>query len=97
MYAIIHPVNHGDSDKNCLLSPEYAGYSFRVAAKSATGRGNPCNSLATPDAPCVFFIVAALVHLFFTAPIRTESVVAQAGQPTGWPVSNEAGIQRVAI
>ncbi|MDI5800819.1 ash family protein, partial [Salmonella enterica subsp. enterica serovar Cerro] len=31
------------------------GYSFSVAAKSAAGRGNPSNSQATYDAPCVFF------------------------------------------
>ncbi|MDI8954476.1 ash family protein, partial [Salmonella enterica subsp. enterica serovar Anatum] len=34
------------------------GYSFSVAAKSAAGRGNPSNSQATYDAPCVFFCVA---------------------------------------
>ncbi|QMD30457.1 ash family protein [Escherichia coli] len=32
------------------------GYSFSVAAKSAAGRENPCNSKATYDAPCVFFV-----------------------------------------
>ncbi|MBA5200041.1 ash family protein [Pectobacterium aroidearum] len=91
MYAITHPVNHGDSDKNCLLSPEYAGYSFRVAAKSATGICSPCLLSATPDAPCVFFCVVAFAHPFLTAPIRTESMVAQAGQLSGWPVSDSAG------
>ncbi|MGI3108934.1 ash family protein [Dickeya fangzhongdai] len=92
MYAITFPVNHGNSDKNRLLSPENAGYSFRVAAKSATGRGNPSNLLAISDAPSVFFCIVAFVHPFFTAQIRIESMVAQAGQPSGWPVSSEAGI-----
>ncbi|EGN4668972.1 ash family protein [Escherichia coli] len=32
------------------------GYSFSAAAKSAAGRGNPSNSQATYDAPCVFFV-----------------------------------------
>ncbi|GKW28586.1 hypothetical protein PEC331060_17640 [Pectobacterium carotovorum subsp. carotovorum] len=92
MYAITHPVNHGDSDKNCLLSPEYAGYSFRVAAKSATGRRNPICLQATSDAPCVFFIVEAFAHLVKMAFSHSESMVGWAGQLSGWPVSCNAGI-----
>ncbi|EFS5966255.1 ash family protein [Salmonella enterica] len=86
-------------------------YSFAVAAKSATGRGNPSNSKATPDAPCVFFCVAInaterqimvwcadiragvtlrLLHGFVHYAVK--SMVAQAGQPSGWPVSDNAGI-----
>ncbi|VDD85437.1 unnamed protein product, partial [Enterobius vermicularis] len=79
-----------------------------VAAKSAAGRENPCNSKATYDAPCVFFCVAinaterqimvwrvvcrAGMILFAIACYATESMVAQAGQPPGWPVFFEAGI-----
>ncbi|HDJ7852609.1 TPA: ash family protein, partial [Escherichia coli] len=84
------------------------GYSFSAAAKSAAGRRNPCNSKATYDAPCVFFCVAinaterqimvwrvvcrAGMILFAIACYATESMVAQAGQPPGWPVFFEAGI-----
>jgi hypothetical protein len=92
MYAITFPVNHGNSDKNRLLSPENAGYSFRVAAKSATGRRNPKRLQATPDAPCVFFIVDAFAHLSEMAFCHAESMVGWAGQPSGWPVSCNAGI-----
>ncbi|EMN6538649.1 ash family protein, partial [Escherichia coli] len=82
------------------------GYSFSAAAKSAAGRENPCNSKATYDAPCVFFCVAinaterqimvwrvvcrAGMILFAIACYATESMVAQAGQPPGWPVFFEA-------
>ncbi|HBI5502303.1 TPA: host cell division inhibitor Icd-like protein [Salmonella enterica subsp. enterica serovar Welikade] len=86
-------------------------YSFAVAAKSVTGRRNPSNSKATPDAPCVFFCVAInaterqivvwcadirtgvtlrLLYVFVHYAIMT--MVAQAGQPSGWPVFFEAGI-----
>ncbi|WP_413464291.1 ash family protein [Dickeya zeae] len=54
------------------------------------------NSTATPDAPCVFFYVAALAHLhpvrhILSCRYRTQIMVAQAGQPSGWPVCVEAG------
>ncbi|MFP8226631.1 host cell division inhibitor Icd-like protein [Escherichia coli] len=84
------------------------GYSFSAAAKSAAGRENPSNLTATYDAPCVFFCVAinaterqimvwrvvcrAGMILFTIACYATESMVAQAGQPPGWPVSVRAGI-----
>ncbi|HGG8809540.1 host cell division inhibitor Icd-like protein [Enterobacter hormaechei] len=70
-------------------------YSFPVAAKSAAGRENPSYSVATPDAPCVFFCVYAYVHPLFTHRFLSRCcicvMVAQAGQPSGWPVSIEAG------
>ena len=71
-------------------------YSFPAVAKSAAGRRNPCNSQATPDAPCVFFYVVAQTHPFFGlwyfchGPYQI--MVVRAGQPLGWPVSCEAGI-----
>ncbi|HBB3007867.1 TPA: ash family protein, partial [Escherichia coli] len=84
------------------------GYSFSAAAKSAAGRENPSMLSATYDAPCVFFCVAinaterqimvwrvvcrAGMILFAIACYATESMVAQAGQPPGWPVSDNAGI-----
>ena len=70
-------------------------YSFIAVAKSAAGRRNPCLTMATPDAPCVFFCVRALMHPFNTQwPFRHcgyRVMVAQAGQPSGWPVPIEAG------
>ena len=87
------------------------GYSFSAVAKSAAGRGNPSNSQATYDAPCVFFCVAINATerqimvwcvvsradgipciLPASAHYAAESMVAQAGQPPGWPVSVRAGI-----
>ena len=71
-------------------------YSFVVAAKSATGRRNPCYLLATQHAPCVFFYVVAQAHIFlgrcFLHHRFNRIMVARAGQPSGWPVSNKAGI-----
>lgn len=71
-------------------------YSLVAVAKSAAGRRNPSNSQATPDAPCVFFCVHASVHPFFGQRFiircAVRVMVARAGQPSGWPVSCEAGI-----
>ncbi|MEJ6326002.1 ash family protein [Klebsiella pneumoniae] len=39
-----------------LLPFAVSRYSFIAVAKSTAGRRNPCNSQATPDAPCVFFL-----------------------------------------
>lgn len=73
----------------------------------ATGRCNPSNTVATVDAPSVFFYVAnALAHQIsvWGSSVRlgviTEnseqhtalSMVAQAGQLSSWPVSTVAGI-----
>lgn len=73
---------------------ENACYLLSVAAKSVTGRRNPCMLLATPDALInrVFFCVDATAHPFTTALIRTVSMVALVGQLSGWPVSSNAGI-----
>lgn len=87
---------------NFLRSLNPAGYSFAVAAKSATGRRNPCNLKATQHAPCVFFYVAALTHLFLLVwglmtficqhPYIIKIMVVRAGQLSGWPVLFRAGI-----
>ncbi|GAB53429.1 host cell division inhibitor Icd-like protein [Atlantibacter hermannii] len=72
-------------------------YSFFAVAKSAAGIGVPRNSMATPDAPCVFFYVVAQAHPFsglwcFLIHHRSSKImVVRAGQPSGWPVSIEAG------
>ncbi|HAV2047598.1 TPA: ash family protein [Raoultella ornithinolytica] len=39
-----------------------------------------------------FFIVVKSAHLYSAAQIRTESMVALAGQLSGWPVPFDAGI-----
>ena len=71
-------------------------YSFPAVAKSTAGRRNPSYLLATPDAPCVFFYVVAQEHPFsglwclHRGPCQI--MVVRAGQPSGWPVSNKAGI-----
>lgn len=79
-----------------LLPFAVSRYSFSAVAKSAAGRRNPCNSMATPDAPCVFFYVVAQAHPFsglwclHLSPCQI--MVVRAGQPSGWPVPIEAGI-----
>ncbi|MGM7575377.1 ash family protein, partial [Klebsiella pneumoniae] len=79
-----------------LLPFAVSRYSFLAVAKSAAGRENPSYSVATPDAPCVFFCVYAYVHLLFTHRFLSRCcicvMVAQAGQPSGWPVFCGAGI-----
>lgn len=79
-------------NKNHL--PVMAGgrYIRSVAAKSVTGRRNPENITATPDAFSVFFCVATSTHLRSTAHSRTVSMVALAGQLSGWPVPVVSGI-----
>ncbi|HFI8956153.1 TPA: host cell division inhibitor Icd-like protein [Escherichia coli] len=70
-------------------------YSFSAVAKSAAGICSPCNSMATTDAPCVFFYVVAQAHPFFGLWCLhrgfCQIMVVRAGQPSGWPVSIEAG------
>jgi len=52
--------------------------------------------MATQHAQSVFFYVVALVHQLFAWRFLClhvyRAMVAQAGQPSGWPVSIEAGI-----
>ncbi|MEN4768871.1 host cell division inhibitor Icd-like protein [Duffyella gerundensis] len=82
--------------KKRLFSGEPPLYSFSAAAKSVAGRRNPSLTLATQHAPRVFFYVVASVRHFFAQRFLYRSVckimVAQAGQPSGWPVSKVAGI-----
>ena len=78
-----------------LLPFAVSRYSFAAVAKSAAGRENPSLTMATPDAPCVFFCVYAFVHPFFGQRLfvccAVKIMVAQAGQLSGWPVSIVAG------
>jgi len=79
-----------------LLPFVVSRYSFPAVAKSAAGRRNPCNSQATPDAPCVFFYVVAQVYPFFRLWFfycgLFQIMVIRAGQSSDWPVFCEAGI-----
>ncbi len=79
-----------------LFSGEPVVYSFPAAAKSAAGRGNPSNSMATQHAPSVFFYVVALAHLLkvqgFIHLCNCLTMVAQAGLTSVRPVFIEAGI-----
>ena len=80
-----------------LLLFAVSRYSFPAVEKSTAGIGVPRNSMATPDAPCVFFFVVAQAHLFsglwclFIHHSSSKIMVVRAGQPSGWPVSIEAG------
>lgn len=78
-----------------LLLFTVSRYSFPAVAKSAAGRENPCITVATPDAPCVFFCVCAFLPPYsgqrFISRCFNKIMVAQAGQPSGWPVSIVAG------
>ena len=79
-----------------LLPFAVSRYSFAAVAKSAAGIGVPQYSMATPDAPRVFFYVVAQAHPFFGLWCLFHSpcqiMVVRAGQPSGWPVPIEAGI-----
>ncbi|RRW62129.1 host cell division inhibitor Icd-like protein [Pantoea dispersa] len=79
-----------------LRAGGFPWYSNSAAAKPAAGRRNPSETKATPDAPCVFFCVCALMHPFFGRRFCFRGafcvMVARAGQPSGWPVSFVAGI-----
>jgi len=70
-------------------------YSNFAVAKSTAGIGVLNISMATPDAPCVFFCVHASVHPFFGLRFICRStvcvMVARAGASNEAPVSIEAG------
>jgi len=81
-----------------LLTVVISRYSFTAVAKSAAGIGVPRNSMATPDAPGVFFFVVAQAHPFSGLWClcvhrgSSEIMAVRAGQPSGWPVFDGAGI-----
>ncbi|EBS1326042.1 host cell division inhibitor Icd-like protein [Salmonella enterica subsp. enterica serovar Muenchen] len=80
------------NDALLLTQKALQRYRFSAAPQWVAGRGNPSKLSATSDAYSVFFIVAKSVPPFSVAQIRTESMVALAGQLSGWPVSDNAGI-----
>lgn len=88
----VESVNGQKSVIILLHRREKAGYSFPVAAKSATGRENPFIFKATQTPLASFFIVAASVHPYSAALIRTESMVALAGLTSVRPGSLKTGI-----
>lgn len=92
MTHMITIVNGQNSVIIRLRRREYAGYSFSVAAKSATGRENPFIFKATQTPLASFFIVAASVHLYSAVLIRIESMVALAGLTSVRPGSLKTGI-----
>ncbi len=92
MTYMIKIVNGQNSVIILLRRREYAGYSFPVAAKSATGRGNPFIFKATQTPLASFFIVVASVHLYSAVLIRIESMVALAGLTSVRPGSLKTGI-----
>ncbi|HDG1688339.1 TPA: ash family protein [Kluyvera cryocrescens] len=96
MPGFIYMLNKQNSVIKFLRHANCSGYIRSVAAKSATGRGNPCNLKATPDAPCVFFCVFVFAHLMllqrFLCRCGYRVMVAQAGLTSVRPVSFRAGI-----
>ena len=78
-----------------LRAGGFPWYSNPAVAKSAAGIGVLNITLATPDAPCVFFCVCASVHPFsgrrFCIRCALCVMVAQAGASHEAPVSNVAG------
>ncbi|WP_228457120.1 host cell division inhibitor Icd-like protein [Serratia symbiotica] len=80
------------NDALLLTQKALRRYRLTVATQWATGRGNPYQYKATPDADCVFFIVVKSVPPYSAEQIRAVSMVALAGQLSGWPVSLYAGI-----
>lgn len=73
-------------DNHLFLSPDVR-YSDRAPAKSGVRIGVLNNTLATHDAPSVFFCVRAHAHLLNAVSYRAYSMVAAAEQPQGWLVS----------
>lgn len=73
-------------DNHLFLSPDVR-YSDRAPAKSGVRIGVLNNTLATHDAPSVFFCVRAHAHLSNAVSYRAYSMVAAAEQPQGWLVS----------
>lgn len=71
-------------DDNHLFLSSDVRYSDRAPAKSGVRFRSLKQLSATHDAPCVFFCVRAHAHLQNTVLCRPDSMVALAGQPSGW-------------
>ncbi|CAM8357501.1 host cell division inhibitor Icd-like protein [Morganella morganii] len=75
------------TDKKGLPVRGELGYSDPAPAKSGARIGTLKLLKATHDAPSVFFCVRAHAHLKNAVLCRPDSMVALAGQPSGWLVS----------
>ncbi|HCR3555643.1 TPA: ash family protein [Morganella morganii] len=71
-------------DDNHLFLSSDVRYSDRAPAKSGARICTLKQLSATHDAPSVFFCVRAHAHLQNTVLCRPDSMVALAGQPSGW-------------
>ncbi|HEI9844433.1 TPA: ash family protein [Morganella morganii] len=71
-------------DDNHLFLSSDVRYSDRAPAKSGVRICTLKQLSATHDAPSVFFCVRAHAHLQNTVLCRPDSMVALAGQPSGW-------------
>ncbi|EGE4741245.1 TPA_asm: host cell division inhibitor Icd-like protein [Salmonella enterica] len=77
--------------KKDLPIESHPDYGYCAPAKSGAGRRNLCNSMAI-QTPIASFFVSCFRTPIDSGNIRAESMVALAGQLSGWPVSIEAGI-----
>lgn len=80
-----------EKSKNHLPIITHPVYGYCASAKSGAGRRNPVFSMATQTPKASFFVSCHRAHQF-SGHARNVSMVALAGQPSGWPVSIEAGI-----
>ncbi|MGE5988680.1 ash family protein [Klebsiella michiganensis] len=78
-------------DKKGLMFDYIPVYGYSAPAKSGAGRRNPLNIKATQTPKASFFVSCHRAHRF-SGTIRNVSMVALAGQPSGWPVSFVSGI-----
>ncbi|MBN4863817.1 ash family protein [Providencia stuartii] len=86
-----------DIKKYLLLSVSIR-YSALVLAKSSVRIETLKQLLATHDASSVFFCVYAYAYLLNTVLYRSESMVALAGQPSGWlESSNSSSLNPVNV
>ncbi|HDZ2429602.1 TPA: ash family protein [Klebsiella pneumoniae] len=66
-----------------LLPFVVSRYSFLAVAKSTAGICSPCNSMATPDAPCVFFLRRSSDTPIFRAVVFTPWLLSDNGGSGG--------------
>lgn len=79
------------NDASLLTQTALRRYRFDVAPQWVTGRRNPYQSKAT-QTPIASFLLSQVSTPYSAEQIRTESMVALAGQLSGWPVPFDAGI-----
>ena len=79
------------NDALLLTQKALRRYRFSVAPQWVTGRENPYQSKAT-QTPIASFLLSQVSTPYSAEQIRTVSMVALAGQLSGWPVPFDAGI-----